>query len=125
MSDPSRCNWGSGIERFVGVVEMGLARLIRDLHPAASAPFIQRQTVRDPKKSGTKLARKNHFHAKKSPVVRVVFQYTVVCSSTSEFLIFCTRGMSDFYARNIQNTQDSSQFLANPSCVSLFAFAKI
>lgn len=65
MSDPSRCNWGSGIERFVGVAEMGLARLIRDLHPAASAPFIQRQTVRDLKKSGTRPARKNHFHAKK------------------------------------------------------------
>lgn len=43
---------------------MGLARLIHDLHPAASAPFIQRQTVRDPKKSGTRPARKIIFTQK-------------------------------------------------------------
>lgn len=43
---------------------MGLARLIHDLHPAASAPFIQRQTVRDPKKSGTRPARKIIFMQK-------------------------------------------------------------
>lgn len=102
MSDPSRCNWGSGIERFVGVAEMGLARLIHDLHPAASAPFIQRQTVRDPKKSGTRLARKIIFTQKTSPV-RVIFQYTVsfvlLRRNFSASDIFCARGMSDFYAR--------------------------
>lgn len=121
MSDPSRCNWGSGIERFVGVAEMGLARLIHDLHPAASAPFIQRQTVRDPKKSGTRLARKIIFTQKTSPVSSNFSVYCVVCSSTSEF--FCigyflrarnVRFLCTF-CRYVQNsTQDSLQFLANP-----------
>lgn len=66
MSDPSCCNWGSGIGRFRGVARMGLARLIHDLHPAASAPFIQRQTVRDPKKSGTR------------PVEKIIFTRKVI-----------------------------------------------
>lgn len=49
-----------------GVARMGLARLIHDLHPAASAPFIQRQTVRDPKKSGTR------------PVEKIIFARKVI-----------------------------------------------
>lgn len=67
-----------------GVARMGLARLIHDLHPAASAPFIQRQTVRDPKKSGTRPVEKIIF-TRKVIRTRSNIEYSSLPSNFVEF----------------------------------------
>lgn len=80
MSDPSRCNWGSGIDRFGGSSD-GVGEInprfasgrICSLHSTPDSPW--------PEKKWHEACQENHFHAK-SRRFRAISSI-VICSSAS------------------------------------------